>query len=120
MIEPLEPRRLLSVTLSLNGYLRITGTDGDDVVVLKVKNETEIQPNGDILHPQHLIVRMNGEQVYDVRESKVKRIVGDLLVVLGRARHVTCRDDAVLPRRHQGVPDGRLLEHRAQVEGRAA
>jgi Ca2+-binding RTX toxin-like protein len=79
MIEPLEPRRLLSVTLNLKRYLFIEGTDGNDVVVLKVKDETEIQPNGDILHPQHLLVRMNGQQVFDVRMSKVKRIVANLL-----------------------------------------
>src|SRR6266513_2510773 len=79
MIESLEQRRLLAVSLSGNGTLTITGTSGADTVIVKKKIETDIQPNGDILMLPHLIVRLNNKQVSDKPASKITLIVCNLL-----------------------------------------
>jgi len=78
MIESLEQRRLLAVSLTGSGTLNITGTSGDDTVILKIKTETDIQPNGDILMLPHLIVRLNNKQVLDRPANKIKKIVCNL------------------------------------------
>src|SRR5437588_7817297 len=60
MIEHLEARRLLSVTLK-DRILKIVGTDAaDDVQIIKSR-EKEFSVNGKVFFVNHLSVTVNGE-----------------------------------------------------------
>src|SRR5207247_941305 len=78
MIEKLEPRRLLSVTLSTKGILTINGTSHDDSITLSLQDEMNIEPNGDITFLPHLLIKNKNKLDRDVPVSKVHRIVVNL------------------------------------------
>src|SRR5437762_5147473 len=75
MIEKLEPRRLLSVTLSTKGILTINGTSHDDSMTLSLQDEMSIEPNGDIDFLPHLLIKNKNKLDRDVPVSKIHRIV---------------------------------------------